>query len=226
MVLLISFVLELSLIFVLSRFVTRSLSFFFFRLVKKEHIAVVLLAILFFPGTLLHELSHFFIAVVLFVRVGSMEFIPKIHGDSVKLGSVSIAKTDPFRRSLIGLAPLYIGITVILSSIYYFSHFPLAPWYLNILFVIGIVFEIGNTMFSSKRDVEGLPFVLLIMAVVVLGLYMMGVRMPQGVENYLSSEQFSVFARQICLFMLVPIGIDGGIILLMRMFANKTTYNW
>ena len=78
----------------------------FYFLTGSEKAAVILFSILFFPGTLIHELAHWLMAKLLFVPTSSMEFIPQIQGGSIKLGSVSIAKTDPLRRLLIGVAAL------------------------------------------------------------------------------------------------------------------------
>src|SRR3990167_10497015 len=83
---------------------------FFHSISGSEKAAVILFSILFFPGTLLHELAHWFAAKLLFVHTSGMEFLPQIEGDSIKLGSVSIAKTDPIRRLLIGVTPVLVGL--------------------------------------------------------------------------------------------------------------------
>lgn len=214
------FSLELFTVFFLSRFVTKTVSGLFYRFTKKEHSAMYLMAILFFPGTLIHELSHYLAAMLLFVKVGSMEFVPKMHGLQVKLGSVAIGKTDPFRRALIGLAPLLVGLSILLFTVYYASHLPLQPWYLNILVAVFVVFETGNTMFSSRRDVEGVPALLLTFITVILVTYAFGIRLPQSIVDFLSSEQFILFMKQLCLYMLVPISIDLVFVLLRRLFAR------
>src|SRR5258708_2029001 len=96
---------ELFLLFLMSRTLTRLLSSFLFRLTRSKKLTIYTLSVLFFPGTLIHELSHAVMAGILFVPVAHMEFIPKIEEGGVKLGSIAVAKTDPLRRLLIGMAP-------------------------------------------------------------------------------------------------------------------------
>lgn len=141
------------LIFV-SRLLSRALSQILFDLSRSEHVAIHIVALLFFPGVVLHELSHFFMASILFVPTGEIEFVPTIQGNSVKLGSVAIAKTDLLRRFLIGVAPIIGGIAVMLGIFWFFSPIPLAFHWKTLLFLF-LLFEIGNTMFASKKDLEG-----------------------------------------------------------------------
>ena len=158
----------------------------FFRLTKEKQPAISILAWFFLPGTIIHELSHLLIAELLRVRTGELGFIPKIKGDSalqneVKLGSLKMAKTDPLRHSLIGLAPIIVGITII-SFISHFYLFPLVQKTLSLplrpfnyqslitnyclLFTLCyLLFIISNTMFSSKKDLETILFPIIIIAV-------------------------------------------------------------
>jgi len=120
------FISELACLFILSHFVTRYITILLFRLTKSHTTTIHLLSVLFLPGVIVHELSHAFMASILVVRVGKMEFWPQIHEDRVKLGSVQIAKSDPFRRFLIGAAPLFGGIGILLLLFIYFSPVSLA----------------------------------------------------------------------------------------------------
>ncbi|MBP9718942.1 MAG: hypothetical protein KBD46_00570 [Candidatus Levybacteria bacterium] len=206
------FAIELLFLFFLSHEVTKACSRVF---------SLYLLAFLFFPGTLLHELAHYFMALILFVPVGHMEFIPKVHGTSVKLGSVMIGKTDPFRRALIGLAPLFGGLVCLLGAIYYFSSFPLQIWILNILLLLFIVFEISNTMFSSRRDVEGIPALLAVISIFVISAWILDIRIPEPIVTYVSSITFQTFFQQLSLYLLIPLGLDGGILLFSRLMESR-----
>lgn len=70
------------------------------------------------PGTILHEFSHWLVARLLFVQTHEVEFFRFFKGENkpgpVTMGYVRISHTDPIRRSLIGLAPLPMGIAVLL----------------------------------------------------------------------------------------------------------------
>lgn len=66
--------------------------------------------VLFLPGTLLHELSHWLTAVLLGVRTGGFSLWPKVKEPGrLQMGAVQIRGADPLRHSLIGLAPLIFG---------------------------------------------------------------------------------------------------------------------
>src|SRR5581483_9511260 len=111
---------ELALLFFLSSQITQRISGFLLKVTKNQSTSIAILAFFFFPGVVIHELAHFIIATLLFVRTGDIEFVPKIEGDRVKLGSVQIAKTDPFRRALIGVAPVLVGLFLICELILFF----------------------------------------------------------------------------------------------------------
>lgn len=206
------FVAELLLLFLSSRLVTKSLFAFFYRLTRQEHLTVYITAILFFPGVVIHELAHALTAGVLMVPVGDIEFLPKLSHDGLKLGSVQFARTDPIRRALIGLAPILLGGALLLLVLwYYFSNiFSVADsqWWQHVL-VGYILFELGNTMFSSKKDMEGfIP--LAIVVVLLLGtLYFLGINWIEQAARFLNASQVNAFFEQITLLLLVPLGINA-----------------
>lgn len=73
-------------------------------------LTVGLFSVLFFPGVLLHELSHFLTAKLLGVRTGGFSLLPQVSAEGkLILGYVETARTDVVRDSLIGLAPLVAG---------------------------------------------------------------------------------------------------------------------
>lgn len=73
-------------------------------------VALWIFFVVFLPGTLVHELSHWLAAKLLGVRTGRIVIWPQAKRDgSLWLGSIQIAHADPVRSSLIGLAPLVSG---------------------------------------------------------------------------------------------------------------------
>lgn len=210
------FFIELILLFFLSKWMIQSLSLICYRIFRKEHAVIYVLALLFSPGTLLHEFAHMLVAALLFVRVGKIELFPYKTEDGIRLGSVVIAHTDPFRRSLIGLAPLFFGTAGIFLAGYYFSTFPLQPWYLNIIFLIIVIFEIGNTMFSSSKDVEGIPALVIVLALFIVAGYIAGIRIPSVILNSIDSVGLQTFFQQLSFYMLAPLSINAVILLAAR----------
>lgn len=220
MIILFACILALVALFFLSNALTRSLAILCYRFFKSEKTVMYLLALLFFPGTLLHEFAHLLTAGILFVPIGKLELFPYKTEDGVRLGSVQIAKTDPFRRALIGLAPIFYGLAVLFAIVYYFSQLPLTPWFLNIIIIVCSVFEIGNTMFSSKKDVEGLPALILVLLVFGVGGYMLGLRIPPAVFTFIESEKSVSFLTQLLFYIAIPIVVDVLIIILARIFRR------
>jgi hypothetical protein len=71
---------------------------------------VALFSILFFPGVLLHEISHYLVARLLGVRTGRFSLLPEpLPNGRLRLGYVETASTDFIRDGLIGIAPLLAG---------------------------------------------------------------------------------------------------------------------
>lgn len=74
-----------------------------------REVALWMFFVIFLPGTLVHELSHWLAARLLGVRTGRLEIWPHRKKDAIWLGSVQVSRADPLRSSLIGLAPLITG---------------------------------------------------------------------------------------------------------------------
>ena len=171
-----SLLVEIVILFLLSRAMSKNLSRF---------MSINLLSFLFLPGVIVHELSHLLVAAILLVPVGEVEFSPKKNGDGIKLGSVQIGKTDPIRRCLIGFAPIFMGIVLVVGLAYFFSlnihFFQSINFYLflaAILALIYFLFAVSNTMFSSPRDMEGAVEILITLFIIFVIVYILGFRPP------------------------------------------------
>ena len=67
-------------------------------------------SILFLPGVLLHEFSHFFMAKLLGVRIQGFSIIPRMMPEGyLRMGYVEVSESDIVRDSLIGAAPVILG---------------------------------------------------------------------------------------------------------------------
>ena len=79
-------------------------------LTRRSDIALMLFSLLFFPGVLLHEGSHYLVARLLGVRTGRFSLLPRpLKNGKLQLGFVETASTDWLRDALIGAAPLITG---------------------------------------------------------------------------------------------------------------------
>lgn len=194
---------EIFILFFLSKGLQRRVFRFLYKFTKSKTWAIRLFSLIFLPGTFVHEMSHFLSSLFLLVPVGKLELLPEeIEGEGLKLGSVAIGKTDPLRRFLIGAAPVFAGTLIILFSIYYVYTGSLLSDPKFLLLLGYIIFEIGNTMFSSKKDLEGSVFFLICSASIIILLYLLGVRVSVETQN------FSGFFNQAAIYMLAPIIID------------------
>jgi hypothetical protein len=98
------------------RWITRHLQELSMRWVGDPDVALIVYFVVVLPGVVVHELSHWFTASVLGVRVRSLSLGPVRKGRSrrVSLGSIRVGNVDPVRASLIGMAPLFGGCAIIL----------------------------------------------------------------------------------------------------------------
>ncbi len=178
---------ELICLYILSRALLRLLSFVLCRTFRSQDVALTVVTLLLFPGTAVHELSHLFMAEILGVPTGKLVLVPEvIRAAEVQTGSVAIAKTDPLRRSLIGIAPL-LAAFVLISALSFFlmgAEASETSWFLSLranplrtALIVYLLFAISNTMFSSPQDLKGvLPFTLLVV-LLVSGAFFAGIRL-------------------------------------------------
>lgn len=135
---------------------------------KHTHTVYGIMSALFFPGTVLHELSHALMAMITFQRVHEIHVFPSWDHNSIKLGYVYYAKKDVFRGILVGIAPIFAG----LATLWFIAQFRLFPteniWW-NLLFGY-LVFTISTTMFSSKQDLIDVIYIIPVI-IIALALY-------------------------------------------------------
>ena len=119
MILFITILFQLTLLFLLSSKTKYMLYNLFHRITGSKAIAISLLSLLIYPGVVVHELSHAITAVILFVPVRKIELVPEKTDDGIRSGSVTIAHTDPIRRTLVGIAPMFVGIVALWMVMFY-----------------------------------------------------------------------------------------------------------
>lgn len=186
-----------------------------YKITRSHERAVYILALIFLPGTFIHEMSHFLVALFLLVPVGELRLIPEVKENGVRLGSVKVAKTDILRESLIGIAPFVIGTSVIFGVVSYAisSNLISNPYF--VAFVLYLIFQVTHTMFSSKED---LTSVLELSVLLVIILLLMLVFDVTGPFELLASaiEQNREIIERISLYVFIPIGLEFLLILLFQ----------
>lgn len=215
------FLFELFILYLLSRKVINVLWHILNRVTRNKKITVYLLAFLFLPGTFLHEFAHWLAAKLLFVHTGRMSLWPQANDNNIKFGSVLIAKSDPVRRLFIGISPVLLGLTLIMTILYMTFNsdtFNNKWWAIIIAYTI---FDIGNTMFSSKKDMEGtMEFVLTIITITII-CYIFGLRMPiSEITSFLNQHTITNSFQKGTLYLLTPIIIDSIIIIISKILKR------
>lgn len=208
------FFIELFLLFLLSKQMTKHLSFLLLRITKRKTASMYVFSFLFLPGTLVHELAHYFTAIILFVRVGNMHLFPRVDQHSIRLGSVDVAKSDPVRKFFIGVSPILVGTALILFSLFSFVNVHIFSLPIQIALEGYILFAVGNTMFSSKKDVEGAVELLLIVALLCFFFYVLGLRIN---INSALLQYVTGFFKTADLLLVIPLLIDLVFIFLIKL---------
>ncbi len=160
-------------------------------LTRRKEVAIVLFSLVFFPGVLVHEGSHYLAAKLLGVRTGRFSLLPRPTRDGrLQMGSVETDRSDVFRSALIGAAPLlvggalvaYIGFTLLrlhelwplvvagnLSGL--LNAVTALPRVPDFWLWFYLAFAISSTMLPSASDRQAwLPVALVVVGLVVLGL--------------------------------------------------------
>ena len=221
MVYLLILISELILLYFLSREFTKLVYKFFLKVTKSRNLSLYLFAVLFVPGTFIHEMAHSLFALVLLVPVGQMNLIPKISDKGVRLGTVPIAKTDPIRRTIIGFAPFLMGITIMCLSVFLVFEFELLNNWWIVIGMSYLNFQIGNTMFMSRKDLEGAWGLLVSVLVLYITLYLFGFRVIAD-PNVIFSSSVNAVLVGASLYLIIPILIDMFGIIILEIFRRFT----
>ena len=163
----------------------------FLLVTRRPALSYGLFSLLFFPGVLLHELSHFLMARLLRVRTGKLSFIPQVTKDKrLRLGYVETSPSDKIRDSLIGLAPLISGgVVTALIGLYCLDVLPVAqamttgawdtawaalkaiPAVPDFWLWFYLAFTVSSTMLPSASDRQAwLPVILALLGLLLVAL--------------------------------------------------------
>jgi len=178
---LVGIVIELFILGILSTRMTQLAFTVLMRLTHSRSITITILTIVLFPGTVIHELSHLFTAEVLGVHTGKLTLAPEsIEGEEVQSGSVQVQVTDPFRRTLIGIAPTITGTATLSALSWWLSTIVVqvstTPYKLLVVGILYLIITISNTMFTSKEDLKGVLPVGITLAIFLGAFYLSGIR--------------------------------------------------
>ncbi len=146
------FFIEIIAIYHLSRWALTK-SYPLLKYIFKNNTAVIFfVALIYFPGTVIHEISHYLVALLLGMHPSEIRLFPHIEGKNIKLGHVLYEKgrNDYIRSVLVGIAPFFGGLFSLWLIVQ--THlFPSTLLWQTILFGY-MILTISANMFSSKQD--------------------------------------------------------------------------
>jgi hypothetical protein len=212
-------------------------------IMRRESAANLLFFILFLPGILLHEGSHWVTAKILKVPVGDFSLKPKMLKDGrIQLGYVETAQTDWLRDTLIGAAPVIFGMLLIawiaigrfniITAWQTFTSFELAPLWVILREIFQtpdfwiwfyLVFSMSSMMLPSPSDRRAwLPLALIVLIIFGLlllagaGSWMQSYLLP-GLNSFMANVAMCFWiSLGMHLILLVPIWILK--LVLLRLF--------
>jgi hypothetical protein len=190
---------SLPLLMITQRWSHRHLQGIAFLATGKKNWAIILYAIILFPGVLLHEVSHWLMAGILGVKTGGFSVLPKLKPDgSIQLGYVEYYKSQrlgPIRESLVGSAPLISGTAVVLLIAFRIFNVTVLGEALqtgdvailsealsilletaDLLLWLYLLFAVSNAMMPSASDRRAWPAFILIMVITAVVLYVIGLQ--------------------------------------------------
>ncbi len=214
------FLVLLAFLFFISRLTTNNLFRFLQRFFRSDKIVFTLISLVFFPGTVVHELAHYLAATVLFLRVREISIFPQRKGNYIKLGHVLYEKKDFVRGVIVGIAPIIIGI-LFLFGLSLWNIFPSPNIAYNLL-LIYLIFTISSTMFSSKQDLVDLIYLLPFLYVAIIVLYVFRTDASFMFQNY-GEKAFNNIFTKINPYLLLCIGIHIIIIILLKLFTKLSS---
>lgn len=211
--------LEIILLFFISSFLKKSFLILFYTLFRRDSVVISLFSLLFYPGVVVHELSHFISAAILFVPIKDLILVPKLIDGKLRGGSVVIARVDFLRRTIVGIAPLFGGIGVMwvireigvtwMQNTEYGILYTFLSYYL--------LFSISATMYSSQKDLEALLYTIPFLLVMAGILYIVGFQFIWVIE---SLDRFEGILREIKDILIVPLIINGSLLLVLSVVSG------
>ena len=175
----------------IQRSLHREIQTTFYIITRHPTVTLIIFSLLFFPGVVLHETSHWLMARLLGVRTGNFSLLPRpLKNGRLQLGYVETEPTDVIRDSLIGVAPLitggfavaylagiHLGLFPIVTLIFrqewdqVWGGLKILPMWPDFWLWFYLAFAISSTMMPSASDRQAwLPVLLVVGGLVVISL--------------------------------------------------------
>lgn len=174
-------IIEIFVLYFVSRYMLNELFHFLHLFIRRRDVIFSTIAVIFLPGTILHELSHYLAATVLFLQVGEVQIMPSWRENHLQLGRVTYRKADVVRSIIVGVAPFF-GAFFFYWFVGALHLFPNANNVLTIFFGY-LLFSVSANMFSSKQDLVDLIYIIPFFLIVGVLFYITNVRISLSVPD-------------------------------------------
>ncbi len=205
------FAIQIILLFFLSRAMILQLFYLLERVTRNRDFVFSVLAVVFLPGTIVHEMSHFLAAIVLLLPVGEIRIMPEWEKNHIQFGRVTYGKKDIIRSILVGIAPFFgaLGFFWFLGA---FRLFPSDNPLLTILLGY-FVFAVSANMFSSRQDLVDLVYIVPIAVIAWVFVYVTGISLAIP-SSFISNV--SLLLQTVNFYITISLGLHIGAIILFR----------
>lgn len=214
LLLIVLFIGELIGIFFLSRLSLQKSYHVLKKIVRNDKSILFFVSLIYFPGTVIHELSHYMGALLLNLHPREIQLFPVIEGKKVRLGHVLYEKhPDDFIRSiLVGIAPFFGGL-ISLWILIQTKLFPGTVWWQTLLFGY-LILAISANMFSSKQDLVDVGYLIPLGLCIAFLLYLFPPYIPPHFLNQLVSP-LSYFIQTIQPLLLFSLAVHAILVVIL-----------
>jgi hypothetical protein len=218
----------LTILFLLNEWISRHIQGIGLLITGHSEGGMVLVWLIFLPGIVLHEVSHWVTAHLLGLHPSRLRVWPERRGRLVRMGYVDFRAGGPLRESLVGLAPFLTGCAVLLGiATQVFGLDEQMSWKGAIQSVLGglhqadlwlfiyLIFTVSNGMMPSTSDRQAWGSLLLYMLVVTVSLYaldLLPTLPPETLARWLRRAQVLVYALGLAIAIDLPIALGVGIV--------------
>jgi hypothetical protein len=171
-------------LFVTQKWLMVQISKLIHRLGGSRNSLIVVWSIIFLPGTVIHELSHFLFAILTGAKTGKIEIFPRFleedwedeeGGGNVTLGYVQTQRLNPIQGLFVGLAPFILGMAMLVWISTQIQVSYLSASYYLLVFQGYLFFTISNSFFPSSSDLKHVYPVAITLIIVLAALWFFGI---------------------------------------------------
>lgn len=204
---------ELILLFFITKQTTKDIFLLLTKLTHNKKLTYSVITLIYFPGTIIHELAHFFMATICFLKVTEVRIFPEFKNNYIRLGSVIYEKKDFVRGILVGAAPIIVGL-IFFITISTLKLFPSENIYLNLIFGY-LIFVMASTMFSSKQDLVDLVYIIPLILIIWFVIYIFNINLS-FLWKYISIVNSISALNDLNLYLLISIIINLCLVIIFR----------